>query len=77
VCVCVCVVLCVVRVSAQAKVMCIEDEITRKVITGLVDGSKLPPVEQAFRILYEVPTFHFHKIRKKFKKKVCSQARSL
>jgi hypothetical protein len=49
--------------------MCIEDEITRKVITGLVDGSKLPPVEQDFRILYEVATFHFYKIRKKLKKK--------
>jgi len=36
-----------------AQVMCVDDEVTRKIITGLVEGSKVPEVEVAFRILYE------------------------
>ena len=42
-----------VRTFSLAQVMCLEDEVTRTIIVGLVDGSKVPEVEKAFRILYE------------------------
>ena len=42
-----------VRAYSLAQVMCLEDEVTRTIIVGLVDGSKVPEVERAFLILYE------------------------
>ena len=42
-----------VRAYSLGQVMCLEDDVTRKIITGLVDGAKIPEVETAFRILYE------------------------
>jgi hypothetical protein len=42
-----------VRNYSMAQVMCLEDDVTRKIIQGLIDGSRVPEVEEAFRVLYE------------------------